>query len=65
MKAAADRIPEDVLVTDKAWELILRDILEALKRYLDVELEVLIEDVVPRCPGQQEDYDQLRRPEVQ
>jgi len=44
MKAAADRISEDDIVTEQAWELILRDILEGLKPYLDVEAEVVIEE---------------------
>ena len=35
MKAAADRVPEEQLVTEQAWGLILTEILTILKPYLD------------------------------
>ena len=46
LKSCADRIPEDELVTDKAWELIVREIINSLKPYLDVEVDVLIEETI-------------------
>jgi len=46
LKSAADRVPEEALFTEKAWGLILTEILNNLKPYLDVETEVLIEEVI-------------------
>ena len=46
MKQAAERVPEEQLYTSEAWELILKEILTTLKPYLDVELDVLIEETV-------------------
>ena len=46
MKSTVDRIPEELLVTTEAWTLILTVILRTLKPYLDVELEVLIEETI-------------------
>ena len=46
MKQAAERVPEEQLYTEEAWELILKEILTTLKPYLDVELDVLIEETV-------------------
>ena len=46
MKAAADRIPEEQLVTEQAWGLILTEILTILKPYLDVETDVMIEELL-------------------
>ena len=59
LKACADRLPEEKLFTAEAWELILREILNSLKPYLDVELDVLIEELIfavvkdhqVMCPG--------------
>ena len=46
LRQAADRVPEEQLVTVEAWNLILTEILAMLKPYLDVELDVLIEEAV-------------------
>ena len=46
LKAAADRIPEEMLVTTEAWELILQEILQSLKPYLDVKVDVLLEETL-------------------
>ena len=46
MKQAAERVPEEQLYTREAWELILKEILTTLKPYLDVELDVLIEETI-------------------
>ena len=46
MKQAAERVPEEQLYTKEAWELILKEILTSLKPYLDIELDVLIEETV-------------------
>jgi hypothetical protein len=46
MKNAADRVPEDLLVTGEAWRLIMLEILKICKPYLDVETEVLIEETL-------------------
>ena len=46
MKHAADRIPEDLLVSGESWLLILKEILKICKPYLDVETDVLIEETI-------------------
>ena len=46
MKSAADRTPEELMVTAEAWNVILKEILGVLKPYLDVELEVLSEETI-------------------
>ena len=46
MKQLAEKIPEEELLTANAWELILREILVTMKPYLDVELDVLIEETL-------------------
>ena len=60
MRAAADRAcPEEKLWTESAWNLILLEILVTLKPFLDVELEVLIEEVVFRANRQAKVDEQL------
>ena len=49
LKNAAERIPEEAVFTAECWELILREILAAMKPYLDVELDVLMEEFVFKC----------------
>ena len=44
MKTCADRIPEEVLVTELAWDAIMKEISNNLKLYLDVDSDVIIED---------------------
>ena len=39
----AERVPEESLYKEEAWELILTEILTNLKPYLDIQTEVLIE----------------------
>jgi len=46
METVADRVPEEVLVTESAWDSILQEILAQLKPYLDVETDVLIEELL-------------------
>ena len=46
MRACADRIPEEQLLTDKAWNMILREILYYCKPFLDAEADVTIEKLV-------------------
>ena len=46
MRNAVDRIPEEVLVTADAWNMILTEILGMLKPYLEIEVEVLIEETI-------------------
>ena len=47
MRAAADRAcPEEFLWTENAWEMILREILSGLKPFIDIELDVLIEEIL-------------------
>ena len=43
---AAERVPEEQLYTAEAWEMILREILTGLKPFLDVEVDVLIEETL-------------------
>ena len=43
MKLCADRVPEAVLTTVDAWDAIIKEILQNLKPYLDVEADVHIE----------------------
>ena len=43
MRTCADRIPEDQLLTENAWRMILAEILYYCKPYLDVDTEVTIE----------------------
>ena len=38
-------MPEELLVTDQAWQLIVTEILTNLKPFLDVETDVLIEEM--------------------
>ena len=46
MKSAADRVPEETLVTGDAWRLIMLEILKVCKPYLDVETELVIEETL-------------------
>ncbi len=48
LKTTAERIPEETLFSADAWELILKEILINLKPFLDVEMDVLIEETVTR-----------------
>ena len=50
MKDAAERAaPEPINWTDQAWELILTEILTQLKPYLDIEVDILMEEFVYHC----------------
>ena len=44
LRSAAERVPEEILVTEEAWALIMTEILQNLKPYLDIEQDVLIEE---------------------
>ena len=46
MKLAADRIPEEKLYGADAWPLILNELLVHLKPYIDVQLDILIEEAI-------------------
>ena len=47
MRAAAERaVPEEQTFSNEAWELILTELLTALKPYLDIEVELTIEELV-------------------
>ena len=46
LKSAADRVPDEMLVTGDAWRLIMMEILKVCKPYLDVETDVLIEETL-------------------
>ena len=46
MKAAADRVPEETWVSERAWEAIMKEILAGPKPYLDVESDVVMEQFI-------------------
>ena len=46
MKQLSGRIPEESILTDECWEIILREILTHMKPYLDIETKVLIEQTL-------------------
>ena len=41
--SAAERVPEEILTTVQAWELIMTEILQNLKPFLHIEQDILIE----------------------
>ena len=43
MFQCTERIPEEVLMTERNWNLILREILKACKQSLDIEPDILME----------------------
>ena len=46
LKQAADRVPEEMVFTNECWDLILKEILTGMKPYLDIEIDVLMEEFV-------------------
>ena len=46
MRQLSGRIPEESILTDECWEIILREILTHMKPYLDIETKVLIEQTL-------------------
>ena len=43
---AASRLPEEVMLTEQCWDLLLTEILTPMKPYLDIETKVLIEQTI-------------------
>ena len=46
---AAERIPEEKIFTNECWSLILGEILTGMKPYLDIEIDVMMEEFVFKC----------------
>ena len=46
---AAERIPEEKIFTNECWSLILGEILTGMKPYLDIEVDVMMEEFVFKC----------------
>ena len=45
MRQCAHRLPEEVMLTDRCWDLIMTEILTQMKPFLDIETKVLIEQL--------------------
>ena len=62
MKNAANRVPEEQLADSGTWEKILREILQSVKPYLDVETDVLIEAEFVLCKNTTNFQNAITRP---
>ena len=44
LKSAADRIPEEVIMSEKGYSAILAEIVNIMKPYLELEPEMVVEE---------------------